>query len=326
MHHSRMFIDLAENIHIHHREFRTVFSLNEFFEYTSIIEKSTQDVRNFLEQNLNYEEQKYPTTILIAGGKERQLKYLDNSTKPNESKYFANDLSIELQDEFVTDEIHIHYRDFRIAMNRENFKIFAKALNKACNSLENFENKNNYKRQSHSDRIINKFNISDKSTIFEPAGIIKVPLSKISSPYFNDIEKEMKKNKINPKFTRHLEKEYNKIKTFAPIILSKEVNGKHLIVDGHHRCLVAIKMQLKEIDAVVINLTQAQTENLRKADAFLKKFDLETNYKYASSSFLAAYLGYKLNIFHSGSFNQKMFKRNSLFLFLKSIKNFFLGK
>jgi len=30
-HHSRLFVDLAENIHIHHREFRTVFSLNEYF-------------------------------------------------------------------------------------------------------------------------------------------------------------------------------------------------------------------------------------------------------------------------------------------------------
>ena len=29
-HHSRLFVDLAENIHIHHREFRTVFSLNEY--------------------------------------------------------------------------------------------------------------------------------------------------------------------------------------------------------------------------------------------------------------------------------------------------------
>ena len=35
VHHSRMFIDLAENIHIHHREYRTVFSLDEYFEYVA---------------------------------------------------------------------------------------------------------------------------------------------------------------------------------------------------------------------------------------------------------------------------------------------------
>ena len=38
---------------------------------------------NVIEQNLDYEELKYPTTILIAGGRERQLKYLQNSTNPN---------------------------------------------------------------------------------------------------------------------------------------------------------------------------------------------------------------------------------------------------
>ena len=64
LHHSRLFIDLAENIHIHHREYRTVFSLDEYFEYADIISKSTEDVRNFLEQNPNYEEHKYPTTIM----------------------------------------------------------------------------------------------------------------------------------------------------------------------------------------------------------------------------------------------------------------------
>jgi len=74
-HHSRLFVDLAENIHIHHREFRTVFSLNEYFEYVDIITKSTYDVRNFLTQNPDYAEGKYPTTLMIAGGKERQLAY-----------------------------------------------------------------------------------------------------------------------------------------------------------------------------------------------------------------------------------------------------------
>ena len=53
-HHSRMFVDLAENIHIHHREFRTVFSLDEYFEYVDILFKSTKDVRAYLEQNKDY--------------------------------------------------------------------------------------------------------------------------------------------------------------------------------------------------------------------------------------------------------------------------------
>ena len=89
-----MFVDLAENIHIHHREFRTIFSLDEYFEYVDIITKSTTDVRNFLEQNKEYKEGEYPTTIMVAGGRERQLKFLENSPKPNQSRYFPNDFGI----------------------------------------------------------------------------------------------------------------------------------------------------------------------------------------------------------------------------------------
>ena len=117
-HHSRMFIDLAENIHIHHREYRTVFSLDEYFEYVDILNKSTDDVRTFLSNNPHYREREYPTTIMVGGGRAQQLRFLSNSPKPNKSFYYDGEMAVELQDEFVTDEIHIHYRDFRIAMDR----------------------------------------------------------------------------------------------------------------------------------------------------------------------------------------------------------------
>ena len=87
-HHSRLFIDLAENIHIHFREYRFVFSLDEYFEFVDTVERSTLDVRSFLEQNSDYEEGKYPSTIMIAGGKKQQLKFLSNSPAPNKSNYF----------------------------------------------------------------------------------------------------------------------------------------------------------------------------------------------------------------------------------------------
>ena len=78
-HNSRMFVDLCENIHIHYREYRFVFSLAEYFEFANIISKSTQDVRNYLYQNPAFEEQGYRTTLMIAGGKERQMKFLSSS-------------------------------------------------------------------------------------------------------------------------------------------------------------------------------------------------------------------------------------------------------
>ena len=53
---------------------------------------------------------KFPTSIMIAGGDANDNGNIyKNSPKPKEStNIFANDLVIELQDEFVTDEIHVH--------------------------------------------------------------------------------------------------------------------------------------------------------------------------------------------------------------------------
>ena len=85
-HHSRLFVDVAENVHIHHREYRTVFSMDEFLEYAHVIKRATDDIKSFLAQNPDYREQTYPTVVMVAGGKERQYQFLANSPKPNESK------------------------------------------------------------------------------------------------------------------------------------------------------------------------------------------------------------------------------------------------
>lgn len=50
-HDSRLFVDLCENIHIHFREYRFVFSLQEYFEFIDILDKSTADVKSYLHQN-----------------------------------------------------------------------------------------------------------------------------------------------------------------------------------------------------------------------------------------------------------------------------------
>ena len=287
-HHSRMFIDLAENIHIHHREYRTVFSLDEYFEYADIIAKSTVDVRNFLEQNPNYEEQKYPTTIMIAGGKERQLQFLKNSPKPNRSKYFANDFAIELQDEFVTDEIHIHYRDFRIAMDRERFRKVAQGFKKALEELDEFEKNNTYIREHHPDRLINDFNSSNTDDIdTKQMGIKNIPVNEISSNWYKDILKEWKPNK---EAIASIQKEYEQNGKLIPIIVSTEKDGTHKIVDGHHRYYAAKIMKLNKIDCVVLKLSFEDTKKIRDAEVLLKEFDQETNYEYSISSFMKSYL------------------------------------
>jgi len=248
-HHSRLFIDLAENIHIHHRDFRTVFSADEFLEYSDIIRKSADDVRNFLTQNPDYKEQTYPTGIMIAGGKERQLHFLQNSPSPNRSKYLSHDLTIELQDEFVTDEVHVHYRDFRLALNREHFKILAQAFEEARENLEEFELSNEYVRQKHSDRMITDFNSDSSQPSDVPfIGVIKMPVEEIKSSY--DAESKMgwlpDKNTI-----KILKDEFKTEGSLFPVLVSTEKDGSHLILDGHHRVYVAKELGLSEIDVIV---------------------------------------------------------------------------
>ena len=55
LHHSRTFVDLAENIHIHFREYRFVFNLNEFFEFLQTLKKSESDVINYLSSFLLFQ-------------------------------------------------------------------------------------------------------------------------------------------------------------------------------------------------------------------------------------------------------------------------------
>jgi len=217
-HNSRLFVDMGENIHIHHREFRYVFSVDEFFEYVNIISASAKDVRNYLMQNPEFKEGKIQDTILIAGGKERQLKFLKNSPSPDRSRYFNNDFSIELQDEFVTDEIHIHFRDFRFVLNRENFKIVAEEFERAREELIEFEKKNNYVRQSHPDREIVDFNDAclNKDCDAKLMGVKKVEIGKIKS-----FDYPGSYYKPSPFVMAILKKGYAEDGKFLPILLTR---------------------------------------------------------------------------------------------------------
>ena len=323
-HHSRLFVDLAENIHIHHREFRTVFSLNEYFEYVDIITKSTYDVRNFLTQNPDYAEGKYPTTLMIAGGKERQLAFLNNSKKPNKSDYYSNDFAIELQDEYVTDEIHIHYRDFRIGIDRNCFREVAKGFNQALEELNNFEHDNTYKRKTHSDRVIDDFNSHNKKNVeTNQMGVKSVPLEKISSNWYNNIEIELQPDS---KWISSLINQFKEDGQMVPIVLSTESNGDHLIIDGHHRYYAVKKMKLPEISAVITKMKHSETEKFRQAQVLLKEFDIQTNFEYEFSSFLQSYIGFNLNRYYARSFNNNMRKMKLWYRILRKIKWLFFGK
>ena len=59
---------------------------------------------------------------MVGGGRAQQQDFSPIHQNPTKVFTYDGEMAVELQDEFVTDEIHIHYRDFRIAMDRESFR------------------------------------------------------------------------------------------------------------------------------------------------------------------------------------------------------------
>ncbi len=149
LHNSRLFIDLSENVHIHHREIRLMFGVDEFFEFTDIVKDSAKEVKRYLKKHPEYKEQEIFDGILVAGGVKRQTSPLQKSPEPHKSKYYPNRLQIELQEEKVIDSIHIHYRDYRLVMNIDTFKEFAGGMKNALENLDGFLKENDYDQEAH---------------------------------------------------------------------------------------------------------------------------------------------------------------------------------
>ncbi|MCX6582728.1 MAG: hypothetical protein NT166_21340 [Candidatus Aminicenantes bacterium] len=149
LHNSRMFVDLSENIHIHFREIRMMFGVEEFFEFFEILKEGARDIKKYLRRNPDYQEQQVFDGILVGGGAKRQIIPLKNSPKPHESKYYPNRLQVELQEESVIDAIHIHYRDYRFVMNIETFREFSNGMKAALDNLDEFLRQYDYKEGAH---------------------------------------------------------------------------------------------------------------------------------------------------------------------------------
>jgi hypothetical protein len=305
LHNSRMFIDLCENIHIHYREYRFVFSIDEFFEFTDILVKSMNDIKNYLFQNHDYREGRYNDTLLIACGKDRQLKFLVNSPEPHRSKYYNNDLAIELQDENVTDEIHFHYRDLRMVWNRDNFKKICEVFIEAYRKLLDFEENNDYQRCKHVDREVGEFNISNVSKDCL-GGIKKVAMENIKSYWYKDIKEEWQPEKD---YIKYLKKENEKGNWLPPLLVTSNYDKCYYIVDGHHRYYAAKELGKRHIECLIIPMKFEETDKLRKCEILLKQFDEDTRYKYDMTGFLRNYLVFKLNKHYFNDYFKKVNKK-----------------
>ncbi len=148
-HNSRLFVDLSENVHIHFREIRLMFGVDEFFEFAGVLQQSAREVKRYLKRHPEYREQEVFDGLIVAGGRERQLAPLQASPQPHQSKYFPNRLQIELQEEEVIDAVHIHYRDYRLVMNIATFRAFAAGMREALDNLEAHLGQHGYTEGKH---------------------------------------------------------------------------------------------------------------------------------------------------------------------------------
>jgi len=169
LHNSRMFADLSENIHIHFREIRLMFGVEEFFEFFEILKEGARDIKKYLRRHAEYKEQEVFDGILVGGGAKRQIIPLQKSPQPHVSKYFPNRLQIELQEEGVIDAIHIHYRDYRFVMNFETFREFTQGMQEALANLDEFLGQNDYKEGQHPFRQVVETNAwtTGRITLFQ---------------------------------------------------------------------------------------------------------------------------------------------------------------
>lgn len=304
LHNSRLFVDLCENIHIHYREYRFVFSLDEFFEFANILEKSTKDIRNYLTQNPDYQEGRLRDLVIVAGGRDRQMKCLENSPHPHVTKYYNNDFAIELQENFVVDEIHIHYRDFRLVLDREKFKYIADVFSEAKNKLIAFEKNNNYERIRHPDKEI----INENLNALKPEnikGMDQIDIGKIRSYWFEDIQKDWIPERD---LLASIKKDIQRNSYIPPILVSRCGNDSYYIVDGHHRYLAHYELGFKKISCIVLPYGFKQTEKLRQCESLLKEIDKETKNQYNLSGFMQDYIAFKFNRYYARHFKRTFIK------------------
>jgi len=118
-HNKRLFVDLSESVHIHYREHRLVFGVNEFRHFAAVVGEAAgrleQEVKGGYRSKSDADCRagvQVPT--IIIGGSQTESLPLEN---PERSKYFDERLVIEQQTPAVKDRFHVHYRDLRLVFN-----------------------------------------------------------------------------------------------------------------------------------------------------------------------------------------------------------------
>lgn len=121
----RICVDLCENLHLHNRNIRHEFSLEEWALYSAAMQNL------YKASEYSIDKHKY-----IEGTHDFFVQSNYNTPYPtNNSAYFPNRFSIE---ECRDDTFHVHYRDLRIELTRNEFEQITNAFAKAKENKKKF--------------------------------------------------------------------------------------------------------------------------------------------------------------------------------------------
>ena len=98
----------------------------------------------------------------------------------------------------------------------------------------------------------------------------------------------------------------------APVILSTERDGRHLVIDGNHRLLAARQLGLKTLNCIVTDLTFAASADFRQAEGLLKRFDQQTGFRFNTSGFTRQFFAYRASRYYSDHFHRHTWRRHLL--------------
>jgi hypothetical protein len=108
---NRLAVDICENIHLHYRDIRVEYSLNEWEEFAAFILKASEFIKS------NYSK---------AGNNFKQI----STEISDKSDYWNGRINVEKQGAPFDDIIHIHYNDMRLELPKSMFIEFFHVINK----------------------------------------------------------------------------------------------------------------------------------------------------------------------------------------------------
>ena len=115
--HRNLFLDMEENIHIHYRDLRIELSRGEFEEIVNTFSKQSKQLQAIIDEK-NYEDGKLPNA------NQEDVRIWTESRLNNPVKYHPKRLSIEQ----CTDGYHLHIRNYKLLLNKEDFKNFCQII------------------------------------------------------------------------------------------------------------------------------------------------------------------------------------------------------